>query len=172
VNAWQDFRQLQYLIRAQTWPDGATVAFSSQSVIISASPIEETAEKIILPMAIIRPGGATSDQDDPDLLDQEVVISLGVGHAGDAYGEHPMVGGQRTSQTRSQGRGLLEVEEVLFNAVELLNTDDGVVIQFKAKSAPAASYIASQYYLFRDYLFSLICTADRFYHPVINLQES
>ena len=40
-----------------------------------------------------------------------------------------MLGGQRTGQTNSTGRGLLEVEEELFAAVELLNDDDGILIR-------------------------------------------
>ena len=172
MNTWQTLRQIQYLLRAQTWTGGATTVFASSSVLITAAPREEVVEKIRLPMAIIKPGGNTSDADDPDLLEQEVILSLGVGHAGDAYGESPMVGSHRTSQTESKGRGLLEIEEEMFNALELLNTDDGVVIQLKASSAPRPEYVSGQYMLFRDYLFGLTVTADRYYHPVMNLDQA
>jgi len=172
MNTWQNLRQIQYLLRARKWTGTSTVVFASQSVIVTAAPHEEVAEKVPMPMAMIRPGSCTVDRWTPDLLDQEVVITLAVSHAGDAYGEFPVLGGQRVSQTQSKGRGLLEIEEEMFNAVELLNTDDGVVIQFRGASATQPKFVSGQYLLLRDYLFRLDVTADRFYHPVINLQES
>ena len=172
MNTWQCLRQIQYLLRQQAWTGSSTLVFASQSVIVTAAPHEEVVEKVTMPIAMIRPGSCTVDRFTPDLLDQEVVITLGVSHAGDAYGEFPVLGGHRTSQTQSKGRGLLEVEEEMFNAVELLNTDDGIIIQFRGASATQPKFVSDQYLLFRDYLFRLDVTADRFYHPIINLQES
>lgn len=175
MNTWQILRQLQYLIRAQTWAGGVTTVFASGSVKITAAIPEETVEKLILPACLIGPRGATADpefQDVPDYLEQEIVIRLIAGHAGDAFGEYTLVGGQRTGQTRSPGRGLLEVEEELFNAVELLNTDDGIVIQHRASSAVEPQLVEGQYIAMRDYLFRADVTADRYYHPVENLQST
>ncbi len=172
MNTWQIVRQMQYLLQNQNWTGSSNNVFAETSVMISAAPREEIAEKVRLPLVIIAPGAATVDDEYPDYVEQEIVVTLAVGHAGDAVGEFPMVGGHRTSQTRSIGRGLLEVEEEMFNAIELLNTDDGVVVQLRMSSAPSPDYVGGQYLLFRDYLLRANLTADRFYHPVINLQES
>lgn len=171
MNTWQVLRQVQYLLREQDWTGSSTSVFSSQSVIISAAPREEIVEKIVMPVAILRPAGNTVDRFAPDLISQEVLLSLGVTHAGDAYGELPVVGGHRTSQTSSKGRGLLEVEEEVFNAIELLSTDFGVVIQLRASSAMQPQHVSGQYLLFRDYLFRADLTADRFYHNGMNFAE-
>ena len=172
MNTWQCLRQLQYLHRQRRWTGSSTSVWASKSVIISAAPHEEIVERVTMPVAVIRPGSCSVDRYRPDLLDQEVVITLGVSHAGDAYGEFPVVGGHRTSQTESKGRGLLEVEEEMFAAAELLNADDGIEIQFRGASATQPKLVSGQYLLLRDYLFRLDVTTDRYYHPVINLQES
>jgi len=172
VNAWQSIRQTQYLTRKRKWTGSANVVFASASVVIAAGSTEELAEKLRMPAAIFRPGGLTVDPDFPDYVDQELIVRLVVTQAGDATGEFAIVGGHRTSQTRSQGRGILEIEEELFAAIELLGTDSGIVVLHKASSAMNLEYVAGQYLIFRDYVFSLRTTADRFYHPVINLQES
>ena len=172
MNSWQVSRQVQYLLRQANWASGGNTVFHTGSVIVTAAPQESALEQLIMPAALIRPLGATSDDEEPDLIQQEFAVTLAVSHAGDAFGEYPMVGGQRTAQTDSTGRGLLEVEEELFNAIEFLNTDDGVVIQHRASSAATPQYVGGQYLLFRDYLFRSWLTADRFYHPVENLQEA
>ena len=170
MNAWQVLRQLQYLIRSRDWTGSINNVFASESVKITSGPRSEAFEKMRLPVCLIRPMGMTVDpehNDAPDHLEQEIAITLAVAHSGDAFGEYSMVGGMRTSNTRSQGRGLLEVEEELFNAIELLNTDDGIVIQHRASSAVEAQDIRGQFVQFRDYLFRANLTADRFYHPVL-----
>ena len=172
MNSWQAFRQAKYLLQERNWTGSSTVVFNPLSIYITAAPREESIEKLILPAVFLRPGAATSDDEYPDLIEQEMVVTLAVGHAGDAFGELPVIGGHRAGQTQSEGRGLLEVEEELFAALELLNTDDGIVIQLMAKSAVTPEYVSGQYILFRDYLFRLNVTADRFYHPVMNLQEA
>ena len=172
MNTWQVCRQVQYLLRQRAWTGSVTKVFASASVLITAAPRESVVEQLVMPAALIRPMGATSDDEEPDFITQELALTLAVAHAGDAYGEYPVVGGQRTGQTDSTGRGLLEVEEEVFAAIEFLNTDSGVLIQHRVSSAAEPQLIGSQYLLLRDYLFRLDLTADRFYHPVENLQEA
>jgi len=172
MNTWQVVRQIQYLLRERDWTGSATTVFHTSSVIITSAPRESALEQMIMPVALIRPLGATSDDEEPDLISQEIAITIGVAHAGDSMGEYPVVGGQRVGQTASTGRGLLEIEEELFAAVEFLNTDDGVVIQHRASSSVEPQFVAGQYVLFRDYLFRAWVTADRYYHPVENLRSA
>jgi len=175
MNTWQTVRQVQYLVRSRKWTGSSTKVFHTDSVKVTAAPRESAIEQMIMPACLIRPMGASIDpqwSESPDLFELEVAITLAVAHVGDSWGEYPMLGGQRTGQTNSTGRGLLEVEEELFAAVELLNDDDGVLIQFRASSAAQAQMIGKQYVLVRDYLFRLWVSADRYYHPVINLVEA
>jgi len=172
VNCWQVCRQIQYLLREQTWTGSATKVFHTKSILITAAPRESAVEQLIMPAVLIRPLGATSDDEEPDFVSQELALTLATAHAGDSYGEYPLVGGQRTGQTDSTGRGLLEIEEEVFNAIEFLNTDSGVLIQHRMSSAAEPKLVGNQYLLLRDYMFRAELTADRFYHPVENLQSA
>ena len=174
MNTWQITRQLQYLIRSRKWTGSSALVFHTDSVKVTAAPQESAIEQMIMPACIIRPLGGTTDpeaSEAADLTEQEIGITVAVAHVGDSWGEYPLVGGQRTGQTSSVGRGLLEIEEELFNAVELLNTDDGVVIQHRASSMAQVQYVGDRHILLRDYLFRVWLTMDRYYHPVICLRE-
>ena len=172
MNTWQVCRQIQYLLRQRAWTGSATKVFHTDSVLITSAPRESALEQLIMPAALIRPMGATSDDEEPDLISQDIAVTIAVAHAGDAFGEYSMVGGQRLGQEESQGRGLLEIEEEVFAAIELVNTDDGVVIQYRATSEVQPQLVQNQYLLFRDYLFRADLTADRYYHPVECLESA
>ena len=175
MNTWQVARQLQYLARSRKWPGSSTTVWHTDSVKITSAPREAVVEQMVMPALLIRPLGATSDpeaEEEPDVIDQEFAFTIATAQVGDSWGEYPLVGGQRSGQTSSVGRGLLEIEEELFSTIELLNTDDGVVIEHRASSATQAQLVGNRYVAVRDYLFRARVTADRYYHPVINLQEA
>lgn len=136
---------------------------------ITVAPSENAAGILVVPMALLRPDGATSDSghdEEPDLVEQIVGLRLAVAIPGDAIGENALIGANRVGQTDSRGRGLLEIEEEVFAAIERLNDIDGVRIQSRAKSAATAVLHERIGYIgMRDYSFEAICTADRFYHP-------
>ena len=174
MNAWQVSRQVKYLLVEQTWTGASTAVFGA--VRITAKPTEEAVRtNLVLPAALVRPLGAAVDPflgELPDAFEQELVIALVVSIKNDPFQEAMLIGAQRTGQTDSRGRGLLEIEEELMNAVELLNTDDGVVIQHIATGAPTPQLVEGEAALIREYGFRVDLTSNRFYHPVSNLQET
>ena len=176
MTCWQVARQVQYLLQAATWGSSSTVVFAPGSVVITSRPTEDAIRSgIVMPGAFIRPLGAQVDPDAqelPDLLEQELSVALITSIVNDPFGEAMLVGAQRTGQSSSEGRGLLEIEEELFNAIELLDTDDGVVVQHIGSSAPQPQMVGDDMALIREYGFRIDVTADRFYHPVSNLVES
>ena len=129
-----------------------------------------------LPLALISPTEAEVDPDysqEPDLIRQSITVTLVTAVPGDAIGENPIIGANVPDRTKSEGRGILELEEELFAAIEFLNTDTGVVIEHAATGAARPSlddeigYIVS-----RDYTFEAWVTADRFYHPCYKLSAT
>jgi len=176
VNTWQVARQIKYLLQERDWTGSATTVFAPGSVLITTMPTADALKSgIVMPGAFVRPLGNAVDpegQELPDLIEQEISIALIASIVNDTFGEAMLIGGQRTGQTDSRGRGLLELEEEMFAAVELLNTDDGVVIQHIASSAPQPTLVGSDMAIVREYGFRVDLTADRFYHPVSNLQET
>ncbi len=175
MNTWQVARQAQYLVRSRSWTGSSTTVFADASVIISSAVQFSAIEQMRMPVALIRVLSMDVDpehREEPDLVQQDFGVSLVTAVASDAHGQAAMVGSNRFGQTDSRGRGLLEVEEELFGAVEELNTIDGVVIQLVASGAPEAIQSdALGYVVARDYRFSAWVTMDRFYHPIINLRE-
>ncbi len=124
------------------------------------------------PLAMIYPAEANSDPlhgQEPDLVQQNIAITLATVIPGTAVGEAPLLGKNVVDNTRSEGRGLLELEEEVFNAIGRLGTDLGVAIQHTAsgKSRPEPDD-NTNYIVYRDRLFAAWVTKDRFYHPVVN----
>jgi hypothetical protein len=124
---------------------------------------------MIYPACLIRPTTAQSDpehNEEPDYLQQNFEMTIIAKVHGGRTSENPIIGAYRESTTTSAGRGILELEEELFNAVEKLNTVDGVVIQHTATGASLTELIADEMAIvYRDYQFTAWLTADRYYHP-------
>jgi len=170
MTGWQVLRQLQFLLKNQDWTGSSTPVFHERSVIIAVGDeLSFLSEGLMPPMAIIRPGGAQSDPlhgEEPDLIQQDIDIALVQIVHGDKIGQNVLIGAYRQGQTDSRGRGLLELEEELFNAVEKLTYEDGVVIQNMAVGAALTQVDdRNNVVAFRDYTFQALVTADRFYHP-------
>lgn len=158
------------MLKSQNWTGSSTPVFHPNSVLVAVGPevgIVEVGK--IMPVALIRPLSATSDPlhgEEPDYLQQDFEITLIVTIDGDRTGQNPIIGAHRASQTSSKGRGILELEEEVFNAVERLNTIDGVICQAVVTGAAQAEMAPDQHGLvYRDYTYRVYTTADRYYHP-------
>ena len=171
MNVWQVIRQLKYLLLQRKWDGSGSDVFQDNSIVITVAPDEQALANLISPTAIIRPMGAQSDpihDEEPDLIMQSVGVRLSTTVPGDALGEYALIGGGRQSSTDSRGRGLLEVEEELFASLAELGTIDGVVIYNRAKSAADAELDSeNRYSAFRTYMFEVLTTETRYYHPVL-----
>jgi len=164
MNTQQISKQLRFLLEAQNWTGSGNTVFGD--VKVSNSVVEGVIKDLRTPFVLLGIGSATPDPEEPDLLTQNIIARLVVASHGDKYGENVMIGGSRTSGlTDSAGKGLLEVEEELFNAIFLLNDLEGIRIQSRAVSIINASETsAKKHVAFRDYSFETWVTADRYYH--------
>lgn len=165
MNAWQVAKQLRSLLQEATWPDGGSVVFGK--VLISAGIDLGAEAQLRFPFARIWPLDMRPDPDEINLVSQRFAVQIVANVPGDCWGETVLVGGARGGgQGGSSGRGLMELEEVFFDAVSSLNETDGVRIRLSASGAAAAAnsqdhgYVAS-----RDYELQAWCSADRSYPP-------
>ena len=135
------------------WPDSpGEVIFGD--VKVSAGVAQSGIGKLIFPFASIVPREGTVDPDDPQLWNVvfEVVVIARV--AGDSFGETVLIGGPRTSQGSSGGRGLTEIEEEVKKTLRFLNATSGVRIRLLGSGAVVAvenaelGYVASRAYQF------------------------
>ena len=139
MNPWQCAQQLKYLLQVAVWPDGAAGPVFSD-VRVTQGPLESASGALRYPLAIIRVTTSEPDRQNPGLLTERFEVVLAVAHAGDQIGEMSMIGGQRSSQAQSYGRGLMEVEERLRVAVSELNSTSGISVVESATSAAEAGY--------------------------------
>jgi len=164
MNCRQLLEAIQTKLRAATWTGGANKVFHSGSVIISAWPDPEVAlERRLVPMAIIRPGVATSDVEAgelPGLLQQEINVTIVVANANDPLGEAAMIGGAKSGGvTKSEGQGILDIELELFRAIKLMNANDSVNIVLQATGAVDVAMLDDVGYVaWRDYNFQALIT--------------
>lgn len=172
MNGWQVARQIKERLRAQTWPDApGEVAFARGSVLVTAGPTQQALASLIFPFAMVLPLDATADEEERRLLLARFEVRLVTRGAADAFGETVLVGGPRSGgQGTSGGRGLLELEEVLLDAVAELNESDGIRLRLQWQGAvevihdESVGYVAS-----RAYQLEAWTTADRSYPPASRL---
>jgi hypothetical protein len=169
VNPWQLARQIRYLLRAATWPDGAAEKVLG-SAHVSAGMTEDALHYLRAPFALIAPAAATPDEYDPKLLQQTFDLHLVAAVAGDPFGEQALIGGPRSAgQGSSLGRGLSEVEEEVLDAVAALTGADACPIVVAYVSALAAADIEGAVYASRSYVLRAVCTVARQYTEPVRL---
>ena len=172
MNTWQALKQLRYKLRARTWAGTGSVVFPEESILITSAPTAESLSAHRVPICVIRAQDGQVDPDTEgeqrDYLRRNIGVTLISSIAGDAgTGENSIIGANRTGgATVSENRGLLELEEELFEAAKSLGEVDGLSIQFVSSGASEIQPVEGLGHVsFADYQFALFCTASRFYHP-------
>jgi hypothetical protein len=173
VNAWQVTRQIKYILTQRTWEGTGSVVFPSGSVKATEAMGEKVKRTgIRMPFALVAPGAAQADpehNEEPDLLRRDFRVSVMTMTPGDHVGERPLIGGNIPDTSKSEGRGILEIEEEVLAAIKYAATDLGVVIEYKASGVAMPLLDADLgYILSQDHMFQAWLTAARFYHPAIN----
>lgn len=171
MNTWQLCNEIKRVLNSQIWTGTtASQVFGSSSAIVTVGPDIEVGTAFRLPTALIRPLDAAVDPENnqqPDLLRQRIGLRLLNSVAGDPLGEAVLIGGFWVSgDTETDGRGLLEIEEEVFNAIKLLSEDSGIKIQLMASGAAGAQLIEELGVVaFRDYEFEAWVEQARHYPP-------
>ena len=151
-------KALRTKLRAAVWPGGANLVFSEESVRITFAPTNAAFLNLTPPIALLRPLSAAADPDhghEQDYMIGGVAVTLGVINTGDELGENATVGANRADVTKSEGAGLLEVQERLYNTIKLLQEEDGVVLLNRTRDAgeglfdEETGYIATREYRFQ-----------------------
>jgi len=125
---------MQYLIRAQTWPSGSDPVFQSKSVIIAPDLPEDIATQRQGPIVLISSYGGERDDEAPGIMRERIGLSLVTFVPAHDLGEAAIIGANRSSATASRGRGLLEVEETIHDAVGKVVASNGVRYQVRERS--------------------------------------
>lgn len=147
---------------AQTWTGSSNVVFASNCVVITTyAEVDVVLAALRTPFAIVIPGEFPSDPEsgeEPDFLIGTVTIRFGVIIPGETLGENPIMGANRPDSTKSEGAGLTQIEQEVFNAIGRLNTNDGIDIQFRQMGQSEAKIYGDRYIAFQDIRFEAVCT--------------
>lgn len=173
MNQWQIAYQIHYQLTEATWTDGAQSKVFCGGY-VSDRPVQRALGTIPTPFFRVNIGPTVPNAERPDLLeDAQFEVQIVTSVAGDRYGQHAIMGAHRSGQGRSTGRGLMEVEEEMLSAIQMMTGADGVNIRNVAKSAQAAATVEDLGPVAtRSYAFSALCTTFRHYHAPYNLALS
>lgn len=134
MNRWQVAKQFVWLLGNKTWPDAPNEPVFSKAV-VSDLPIEVVYTSETVPFVLVRPQGADKDGEHPEHASvQRFEIAIAAEGWTDLEGASALVGGNRVApsgglshQGTSQGRGLLELEELARQALTSLDGSGGMV---------------------------------------------
>lgn len=164
MNCWQASRQIKFLLESAVWPDAPGGPVFASVKVTQGMGEDEGKAILRFPMAFVSLQDGESDPVSPALKMQRWQVTAMVTNAGDIYGEDAIIGSHRSSQGYSEGRGLLEVEELLLDTLNLADQTNGINIVLVGSSSPEAvldenyGYVAE-----RRYTFGSVLTTERTY---------
>jgi hypothetical protein len=176
MNAWQCLKQLKYLLQQRKWTGTSNVVFNANSVIVSANPELHALSHLIVPICIIKPNEAVVDpefRENQRVVERTCSIILITAIGGDAAtSENAVMGANRTAGAlKSEGRGLLELEEEVFETINLLTEQSGVTMLFSASSSLGVKRVDTSdciwYVSMMDYPFKLFTSTLRGSYPPV-----
>lgn len=151
---------------AQTWTGGSNVVFPTGCVAITANvdlAMEWALKTMRTPFVLLQPLGSTSDpefDEDPNFVALNIQARIVVMVPGDSVGENALMGANKTGgSTASEGRGIFEVEQELFNAIGRLNGLENIILQCRQKAGVQAAIVGDSVYVaYRDLQFETLGT--------------
>lgn len=164
MNAWQIAKQLRSILRARTWEGAGQVVFGA--VHITNGYQEAAASNFRFPIALIGVGNGQTDEQISGRELRTINVVIGVYNLGDTIGENSTIGANRQGANRSEGRGILEVEEEVKAACRQLQDALGVRISVRSTTTdvPAADEQGGMV-AWMSIGFEADCTDTRYYHP-------
>jgi hypothetical protein len=151
---------------AQLWTGGANVVFPTGCVAITANvdlAMEAALKTMRTPFALLQPMGTTPDpefDEDPNFVALNLQVRIVVMVPGDSVGENALMGGNKTGgATVSEGKGIFDVEQEVFNAIGKLNGLESIILQCRQKGGISAAIVGDNVYVaYRDLQFEALGT--------------
>lgn len=165
MNVWGVLGLIKTILQTAMWPGGSTPVFDPASVLVisQGDEIAELDEGLVPPLCVICPMSGDCDpehREEPDLIRRNIDIILVAVGQGDRYGQEVIMGGHSPGTGQSQGRGLLELEEILFANLKKLDAQQGITIQFAGYGVGQTRRDTSDNFLgIQDYTFQVWTSA-------------
>jgi hypothetical protein len=129
----QVLKQLKYEIDKLEWTAGNPVFFDS---IISTLGWEFFIDSDLrTPYVIFNTTSSNSDQENPQLKDLSITISIVTRHEGDSFGNLSAVGGHGSwTQTDSKNKGIFEISEKLWESLSSTSRKNSIFYSMAGKT--------------------------------------
>lgn len=131
MNIWQIAKHIRHVLRARTWEGSGSNEVVFGAVHITNGSQQTAAANLRFPIALIGVADGQNDDQIPEHETRTIDVVIAVHNLGDMLGENSMIGANRTDATKSQGRGILEVEEEVKAAIREMQQALGVKISFR-----------------------------------------
>lgn len=175
MNPWQLAQQIKHKLATVTWPTGSQeVVFGPRSVFIySGQPPGDDELAPGFPFALIQIDQGTPDQDDPDHLQQQFIVTVACEVAGDPMGEHAIIGSSRKDLGKSVGAGSAEVSERVRAALQTITGADGASLIVSGTGITGPTIPADgRHITFETYTVTAYCTSQLYWAPPTNLRRN
>ena len=153
ANTYQSALFIKSRLEALVWGGGDNVF--GKVLVTAGVDVERTRSQLRWPFCLILPDSMDVDEEEPDLVTQRFVLLVAQSVANDPWGETVIIGGASDGTgLTSPGRGILEIEQRLYDVMQLASEQDGIRIQLISASAIAAEfdvdigYVAQRQYTF------------------------
>lgn len=166
MNPWQMAQQIKHKLATVTWAAGSQeVVFGSRSVFVYAgAPPNDEELSPGFPFALVTIDSGTPDDEHPDLIQQQFSIITAVEVAGDALGEHAVIGSSRANLGKSAGAGVAEVAERVRFALQQMTSYDGSHMLVNGTGTGAPSPLGRGKHLaFDQFTVTGWCTSQPYY---------
>lgn len=157
MNERQSCLRIKGLLRARLWGGYAPTVATERvfGTVVNAVDLDEDALGAVgFPAAMVWPGSATADENEPDIRQTEIIVDVLHRGAGDRLGEAALMGHGRASVTTSKAAGLLDIEAEVDSALRLLGPQQGLRMQLRATSAPSIVKLGGSHFLHRARVYS------------------
>lgn len=161
MNPWQMAQQLKHELAQVTWDGSTNPVFGTRSVYVYAgAPPSDEEHPPQFPFCLVTIGTGTPDEDHPELIQQTFTVVVAVEVAGDPLGEQAVIGGARSSASRSSGAGIAQVAERVRYAIQNLTTYDGASIIVSGSGVGSPSTLGrGRQVVFDEYTVEALCTS-------------
>jgi hypothetical protein len=165
VNDFQAVRRIESVLRARLWRGFVGDAgvgnkiWQDGSVMGTQEVADDGIDSMPPPLVAVSLGEGRADPEHPEIVTQEFIVTLGVAIAGDQVGRSALLGANRADKDSSAGRGLLEFQAELYDALALLGDQEQFNVHLAGIGHPRPIINADVgYMLLRAYRFEGIVT--------------
>lgn len=165
MNRWQMAQQIRHELESVRWQWGSQeLVFGARGVVVTAAGITEEQIPKGFPFALVQLDSGSADPEHPELLTEQFTILVAANVAGDAMGEHAIIGGPTADLGHSAGRGCAELSERARYALQDLTGADGAKIILSGSQTEAPVTLGRGKHLaMESFALEAICTSQPHY---------